>query len=83
MSPVASSSRTSPELPSLSHTAAGTSASTSMPVSPTTDALVEQEGAPDAEQAIDVKELAEEMKGVDESEPVVSRVPSTTPNGLW
>lgn len=75
MAAVASSSRTSPELPSLSHTAASTSVSTSMPVSPTTDTPASKDATQQDEEEppINVEELAEELKDGDESDPNVSQ----------
>lgn len=68
----ASSSRTSPELPSLTNTTAGTSSSTPMPTSPKEEESIKQV-VKDGEDAVDVKELVNEMEG-EADDPAVSQI---------
>ena len=70
----ASSSRTSPEIPSLTNTTAGTSSSTPMPTSPKDEESIKQV-VKDGEDAVDVKELVNEMEG-EADDPAVSQVSS-------
>ena len=72
----ASSARASPELPSLTNTANGTSASTSMPASPTADNTDAKAVISDVEEKVDVEELAQELKDEGESDPDVSLLSS-------
>jgi hypothetical protein len=67
----ASSSRNSPEIPSLANTTAGTSSSTPMPTSPKEEESIKQV-VKDGEDAVDVKELVNEMEG-EADDPVVSQ----------
>lgn len=64
----ATSSRTSPEIPSLTNTTAGTSSSTPMPTSPKEDI---KEVVKAGEDAVDVKELVNEIEG-EADDPAVS-----------
>lgn len=64
----ATSSRTSPEIPSLTNTTAGTSSSTPMPTSPKEDI---KEVLKAGEDAVDVKELVNEIEG-EADDPAVS-----------
>lgn len=74
MAALAPPARTTPELPSLSHTAASTSVSNSIPASPTADTPATKDTTQNGEEApINVEELAEELKDGDESDPNVSR----------
>jgi hypothetical protein len=66
----ASSSKTTPEIPSLTHTNAGTSSSTPMPTSPKEEESIQQV-VKDGEDAVDVKELVNEMEG-EADDPAVS-----------
>jgi len=68
----ASTSRTSPEIPSLTNTTAGTSSSTPMPTSPKDEESIKQV-VKDGEDAVDVKELVNEMEG-EADDPAVSQV---------
>ena len=68
----ASSSKLTPEIPSLTHTTAGTSASTPMPTSPKEEESIQQ-AVKDGEDAVDVKELVEELNEGEENDPEVSR----------
>jgi hypothetical protein len=77
-----SSPRTSPEIPSLTHTNDTTNASTPMPASPTskngessTDPEI-KEAVKEAEDGVDVKELVEELKDSEgDDDPAVSHTP--------
>jgi len=73
----ASSSRTSPGLPSLTNTTAGTSSSTPMPTSPKDEESIQQV-VKDGEDAVDVKELVNEMEG-EADDPAVSQEFSLKP----
>jgi hypothetical protein len=75
----ASSSRTSPEIPSLTNTTAGTSSSTPMPTSPKDEESIKQV-VKDGEDAVDVKELVNEMEG-EADDPAVSQVSSLRHKG--
>jgi hypothetical protein len=70
----ASSSKTTPEIPSLTHTNAGTSSSTPMPTSPKEEESLQQV-VKDGEDAVDVKELVNEMEG-EADDPAVSHTTS-------
>jgi hypothetical protein len=69
MPAASSSSKPSPELPSLTHTNAGTSSSTPMPASPKDNG---GEGVEEAKAAVDVEELVGELKEGTEDDPDVS-----------
>jgi hypothetical protein len=75
----ASSSRTSPEIPSLTNTTAGTSSSTPMPTSPKEEESIKQV-VKEGEDAVDVKELVNEMEG-EADDPAVSQVSSREHKG--
>jgi hypothetical protein len=71
MPAASSSSKPSPELPSLTHTNAGTSSSTPMPASPKDNG---GEGVEEAKAAVDVEELVGELKEGTEDDPDVSEL---------
>ena len=66
------SSKTTPEIPSLTHTTAGTTSSTPMPTSPKEEESIQQ-AVKGGEDAVDVKELVEELNEGEENDPEVSR----------